>query len=397
MAITTKEEGVWGVNEVYNKINHGSIWEYDSNVRNLYSWGVNCTGSLGLNQAHGIKISSPTQIPGDWGEGSNFTGRGCEFIIRKGDGTLWVWGQNDKGQLGKRNLTKYSSPVQIYGGGTTWSSTGSSFYNANAAIKEDGTLWIMGDDANGQLGQENNIRYSSPTQIPGTSWKSIDGGDGWFLATRTDGTLWAWGQNTEGQLGHNNKTQYSSPVQIHGAGTTWKQFSGGIYNQCFATKTDGTLWSWGYNPIGGLGHNNKTKYSSPKQVGSDTTWSIVSQSYYQSVLATKTDGTLWGWGNNHFGNLGLNNRTNYSSPVQVPGTTWGTTINDLAGTDYGGFARKTDGTIWAWGVNDKGQLGQNEGPGSLPSGSYSSPVQIPGTWDVIHTLAGKSLIAYKNV
>ena len=388
MAITTKEEGVWGVNEVYNKINHGSIWEYDSNVRNLYSWGVNCTGSLGLNQAHGIKISSPTQIPGDWGEGSNFTGRGCEFIIRKGDGTLWVWGQNDKGQLGKRNLTKYSSPVQIYGGGTTWSSTGSSFYNANAAIKEDGTLWIMGDDANGQLGQENNIRYSSPTQIPGTSWKSIDGGDGWFLATRTDGTLWAWGENAQGQLGQNNKTQRSSPKQI--PGSTWDQVAA-ARDSAFARKTDGTLWSWGENPTGCLGQNNHTEYSSPRQIGSDTTWANLPKYGGGAAifLATKTDGTLWAMGGaGDHGMLGQNavgDSNSRSSPVQIPGTTWSTTIRPCMSSNVAGCIR-TDGTAWVWGGNS-GDFGGFLGLNDVVD--RSSPTQIPGTnWTELNLTPG---------
>ena len=155
------------------------------------------------------------------------------------------------------------------------------------------------------------------------------------------------------------------------------------------------MWSWGYNSYGGLGHNNQTSYSSPKQIPG-TNWAVVSQSYYAVAMATKTDGTLWGWGNNAPGQVGVNNRTRYSSPIQIPGTNWGTTINDLVGGEYGNFARKTDGTLWAWGSNNAGKLGQNEGPGGN-SGSYSSPVQIPGTWDGIDVLNGRSPIAYKNL
>ena len=117
-------------------------------------------------------------------------------------------------------------------------------------------------------------------------------------------------------MGQNNRTDYSSPKQI--PGTTWSLVATGDATS-FAIKTDGTLWSWGYND-GPLGHNNRTWYSSPKQIPG-TTWDSVGSSNYV-VGATKTDGTLWTWGTGASGRLGLNETTSYSSPKQVPGTTW---------------------------------------------------------------------------
>ena len=180
-------------------------------------------------------------------------------------------------------------------------------------------LWSWGTNTYGRLGQNNTTEYSSPVQVPGTTWSSISGAYH-TLATKTDGTLWSWGQNSNGQLGQNNQTTYSSPIQI--PGTTWSSVSANIRSVSFATKTDGTLWSWGYNNFGQLGQNNRTSYSSPIQIPG-TTWSLVSASTGgQHSLATKTDGTLWAWGRNQFGKLGQNNTTYYSSPVQIPGTTW---------------------------------------------------------------------------
>jgi len=98
----------------------------------------------------------------------------------------------------------------------------------------------------------------------------------------------------------------------------------------------------------------------------------MAKSSRDTVLATKTDGTLWSWGNNSQGQLGQNNNTNRSSPVQIPGTTWDTAKFN-GGSRYSGAAIKTDGTLWSWGQNDKGNLGQNS------QTYYSSPVQIPGT------------------
>ena len=189
--------------------------------------------------------------------------------------------------------------------------------------------------------------------------------------TRLDGTLWMAGINNQGQLGQNNVISYSSPIQI--PGTTWTENCGAT-TSAWGVKTDGTLWMWGYNSNGALGHNDRSQRSSPVQVGSGTDWaknrsSMVDAS--RGVCAIKTDGTLWSWGYNAKGSLGLNqaSATNISSPTQVPGTTWSTITKGNAS-----YATKTDGTLWSWGYNSSGQLGQNDRT------TCSSPVQIPGTW-----------------
>ena len=133
------------------------------------------------------------------------------------------------------------------------------------------------------------------------------------------------------------------------------------YAQAVAGTTGGydtnvlSLYSWGYNGGGELGVNNKTKYSSPVQVGTDTTWSKIGAGTEGSGMVIKNDGTLWTWGKSSYGALAQNNQTQYSSPKQVPGTTW----NEVAGQQQGMTAIKTDGTLWTWGQNSDGQLGQN--------------------------------------
>ena len=311
-----------------------------------------------------------------------------EFTFQP-NSTLLAWGSNVvsgvflKGQLGQNNVINYSSPVQIPG--TTWSFV-SSGSEHTLALKMDGTLWSWGYNFYGEMGQNNNITplsASSPVQIPGTTWRSISTGIQHSLAIKTDNTLWAWGNNQSSQLGLNNVSPASSPIQI--PGTTWNSASAG-YLHSFAIKTDGTLWAWGRNSYGELGQNNRAYYSSPVQIPG-TTWKYANGSGRDYTLATKTDGTLWAWGYNGNYLLGQGNTIDRSSPVQIPGTTW----NSIAGNNFSAaLSTKTDGTLWSWGVNGAGQLGQNN------TSPASSPIQIPGTtWSSIssgyqHSLATKT-------
>ena len=140
---------------------------------------------------------------------------------------------------------------------------------------------------------------------------------------QSNGSLWAWGRNTIGQLGDGTAVSKSSPVQI-GSLTTWTSVSGAGNASAYAIKSDGTLWSWGYNITGGLGHGDEVNRSSPTQVGSLTTWLSVAAGDGGSgatVLAVKTDGTLWGWGENDIGNLGDGTVVRKSSPIQIGSST----------------------------------------------------------------------------
>jgi alpha-tubulin suppressor-like RCC1 family protein len=342
-------------------------------INQLWSWGNNQSGMLGLNNIVGY--SSPIQIPGTGWSTLGHNTRLSTFVI-KDDNTLWAWGRNNEGQLGQNSINSpasngISSPTQIPG--TTWKEI-SSAENSVAAIKTDGTLWAWGDNNSGQLGQNApvNSDKSSPTQIPG-SWSKVRCISYAVIATKTNGTLWSWGQNHTGKLGQNSSAPLSSPTQI--PGTTWNNITSGYYAM-FATKTDGTLWSWGYgNSQGGLGLNDRIARSSPTQIPG-TNWSTVSASY-MGAGAIKTDGTLWTWGRNASGQLGLNTISSpafngVSSPTQVPGTTWSIHARGA----YYTMAIKTDGTLWGWGRGGNGQLGQNTDGNPA---NRSSPVQIPGT------------------
>ena len=365
------------------KQNDQLIYSFTTKPLTLWSWGENNYGKLGLNDI--IYRSSPTQVPGTNWDLPGDTQMGVSSALLKTDGTLWTWGQNQWGETGQNTQAPtwpgaghISSPAQL-GTETTWSMVTASEYST-FAVKTDGTAWAWGQNSNGILGLNVGVApspttdaKSSPTQIgTNTNWSTIFGNgtssQEAIFALKTDGTAWGWGANPWGNLAINNRTNYSSPVQIPG---TWSKFTatGGYFQ---GVKTDGTLWMAGYGGYGALGKNNLTHYSSPVQIPG--TWS--DSDTRDGSYGIKTDGTLWAWGYNNRGALGLNQPANLylSSPTQVgTDTTWSEIKANILGAT---MARKTDNTLWGWGGNASGSLGLNQ---AYTPTYYSSPVQIPGT------------------
>ncbi len=334
---------------------------------NLWSVGYGAYGQTGDN-TNDIQYSSPVQTityGQNWNQVSNKSLYDVAAI--KTDGTLWCWGYNYYGQLGDNTQVNRSSPVQTVAYGTNWRYV-SCGYAFSAGIKTDGTLWLWGFNGNGQLGDNTQTNRSSPVQTiaRGNNWKQVSCGIGTVMAVKTDGTLWGWGNGAYGNLGTNDTSVYSSPVQTVAYGTNWKQVSCSLYNSA-AIKTDGTLWTWGYNFYGVLGDNTQVDKSSPVQtITAGTNWKQVDVGQYV-INAIKTDGTLWVFGNNDYGQLGTNNTTNYSSPVQT--VAYGNNWKQVSTGQFLSAAIKTDGTLWTWGINNYGELGTND------LSWYSSPVQ----------------------
>jgi len=340
----------------------------------LWSCGYNSDGQLGDNTQ--TRKSSPVQTIT---RGTTWKQVACGYYSTaaiKTDGTLWTWGKNTNGVLGNNtsgSANNKSSPIQTISGGTNWKQV---FPNDRhvSAIKNDGTLWLWGDNTYGQLGDNTTAHKSSPVQTItfATDWKQAACGYYHTAAIKTDGTLWTWGLNGDGQLGDNKSgsaNNKSSPIQTITGGSNWKQVSAGGGHTA-AIKTDGTLWLWGRNNLGQLGDNTIASKSSPIQtITGGTTWKQVScgRGLNNYTAAIKTDGTLWLWGNNSFGQLGDNTIASKSSPIQTisGGSNW----KQVSSAFFHTVAIKTDGTLWGWGQNGNGQLGDN----SLVN--RSSPVQ----------------------
>ncbi len=337
---------------------------------NLLAWGtgfrpgVFATGNLG--DGFSITRSSPVHV-GALRTWLTPSAGYYSSMCTKTDGTLWTWGRNsgyNAGQLGLNDAVDRSSPVQV-GALTTWL-TPTMGYGHAMCIKTDGTLWIWGRNDEGELGLGDTVRRSSPVQLGGlTTWSQPASDGNITFCLKTDNTLWAWGANGVGYLGLNDTIARSSPVQVGGA--EWSKIASNRYG-AIAVKTAGTVWNWGSWPrIFGPPQDK----SSPVQLGSNSNWNTPAAGRY-SGFCTTTGGQLWALGgDNGFGVLGLNDTTTRTSPVQIGAlSTW---LNPAA-TVYGdadtACCTKTDGTLWAWGVNNLGQVGQND------TVDRSSPTQI---------------------
>jgi len=322
----------------------------------LWTWGLGSYGRLGTN-ALTDRSTPVTTFAG----GTNWKQVACgaaHTAAIKTDGTLWTWGAGSVGRLGTNDTTNRLTPVTTFAGGTNWKQVAGG--NAHtAAIKTDGTLWTWGSGSVGRLGTNDTTQRNTPvtTFAGGTNWKQVSAGGGHTSAIKTDGTLWTWGWGTSGQLGTNDTTNRLTPVTTFAGGTNWKQVSAGA-RHAVAIKTDGTLWTWGYNLEGALGNNDTTDRSTPVTTfAGGTDWKQVNSGLYH-IPAIKTDGTLWTWGYNNFGRLGTNDKTQRNTPVTTfaGGTNW----KQVNGGVYHTIAIKTDGTLWTWGQGTSGQLGTND-------------------------------------
>ncbi|HRG17495.1 MAG TPA: T9SS type A sorting domain-containing protein [Flavobacterium lutivivi] len=273
----------------------------------------------------------------------------------KSDGTLWNWGEGGFGQFGNNILFDNYEPTETTLSGQYL------FFNAGRintfVIKSDGTLWGTGGNFNGALGINSTDEYSGIfNQISATTnWRQVSASTTFTLATKTDNTLWGWGQNNSYQMGDGTCcNDRLAPGQI-GTATDWK-----LAIACTSTdvglalKTDGTLWGWGGNGSGLVGESNVSSRAFPTLLSPDTNWETLAVGAAHA-LALKTDGTLWAWGVGFNGQTGDNLSPLYfrSTPRQIGTDTW---IYIACGFQQS-FAIKSDGTLWAWGRNDAGQLG----------------------------------------
>ncbi len=312
------------------------------------AWGLNSSGQLGLGDLLSRKV--PTIIPSLSGVKQLSLGEKYALALME-DGTVKAWGYNIYGQLGLGDTTSRSTPTTIPGlNDVRQLSVGQ--YHAMALL-ENGTVKAWGYNNYGQLGMGDTVNRSTPTIIPGLSGvKQINSGYSHTLALMVDGTVKAWGYNNYGQLGLGDTTNRSTPTTVTSLPGGVRQLSGG-FSFSLALMEDGRISAWGYNNYGQLGLGDTTNRSTPTLISgmSNIRQLSAGQSY---SLALAEDGIVRAWGFNNVGQLGLGDKTNRTTPTTIANQSG---ISKLSAGFYHTLALMKDGTVKAWGYNFYGQLG----------------------------------------
>jgi len=315
----------------------------------VWSWGYGADGRLGTGNTANVLVPDTISIISNVVEISS--GHGHTLAL-KNDSSVWAWGKNNSGQLGDGTNTSRLTASQISGlSGITSIQAG---HDHSLAIRKDGLVFAWGANGSGQLGDSSVVSRNIPTQVKHIT-KAIQVAAGRYqsAALLDNGTVMAWGTDQYGQLGNASTSSNSNlPVHVNGLVHIVSVVSG---DQSFAAlRDDGTVWCWGYNNYGQLGDGSTTSRDIPVQV-SGLTDVIAIAGGLAHTLAIKRDGTVWAWGYNAYGQLGDSSYTNRLFPVKVKSITSIISITGKGSNNT--WAMQSDGSVWAFGSSNVGQLG----------------------------------------
>jgi len=342
------------------------------------SWGANGFGQLG----DGTTTSRSRYA--DIGAGNNVVqvaaGWGHSLEARS-DGTVWAWGRNDLGEVGDGTTTNRLAPVQVTGLTGVTQVAGGCVHSL--ALRSDGTVWAWGDNTLGELGR-GAVTGVEATAAPVSGLAGvtkISAGCGFSLALRSDGTVWAWGYNSAGELGNGSTANSTVPVKITGLSQVTAIAAG--WDSAVAIVAGGaSVWAWGGNDAGQLGDGTTASHSIPVRVTQLGTVHITGAAVglkYAAILSA--DGSVWAWGADNNGQLG-------NAPAATPPTrpvhtiAAGSGITQIAAGPDHMVALKSGGTVLAWGDNSFGELGNGT------TTSVTGPVQVTGLTGATQVAAG---------
>lgn len=307
------------------------------------------------------------------------------------NGTVFTWGQNVQGQVGNATFAKSSTlksfPSQALITDVVQISIGDE-ETTTLALKKDGTAWIWGYLSSAVNSKDKAYQSYEPVQIPNlTGLTQVSAGLGFGIALKSDGTVWSWGTGSQGQLGDgttpSGQIANYTPRQV--SGLAGMKLVRACKAHALAIKSDGTVWAWGDNNIGQLGQDTRQadRSTAVQVVGiSDATDLTCGPNFSAAV---RSDGTVFVWGNNinyQYGN-GTQADTPGYAPTQVPGLSG---VKQIAGAQSTLLALKTDGSVWAWGTNNRGQTGT--GKATTSDSNVKVPTQVSGLSGITHVARG---------
>ncbi len=411
--------GLTGISAISAGGNHSLALKSDGTV---WSWGLNNNGRLGDGTT--TQRTSPVQVSG-LSDVIAVVGGQLHSMVLKDDGSVWMWGSNGVSQLGDGTSTDRWTPVQTSGlSGIRAISAG---YRLSSAVKSDGTLWVWGANSYGSVGNGTLVEVATPQAIDGIAdaWQ-VGAGSNHGLVVREDGSIWTWGRTENRYLGDGRELWRTHPAEVSGlsqlAGVSIKATHGAAVkndgtvvswgrneygqlgdgtmilrpqtvnvsgtgaiavsvssNHTLILKSNGTVWAVGYNSNGRLGDGTTTTRTTPVQSGTFSDYVAISAGSTHSI-ALRSSGTAYGWGRNNDGQVGDGTTSSRSTPVVISGL--GGNVQEIASGYSHNLARKSDGTVWVWGLNANRQLGDGT------TTNRPTPQQVSGLSHVVDVGAG---------
>lgn len=311
----------------------------------------------------------------------------CHSLLLMDDGTVRAWGSNNPGFFYPGTINNSNWLVAIDGLNNCTSVSAGSGYSL--ALKDDGTVWAWGNNYHGTLGDGSYDNHLTPARVKNLDdITDVSSRGSHCLALEDDGTVWAWGLNNNGQLGDGTQNAgkplgKNIPVRVN-ISNVKAIATGGIFSA--ALKDDGTVWAWGSNKFGVLGYEENRSSTIPVQIPGLSNITKITGGLGH-MLALKDDGTVWAWGDNDHCRLGnetaseFNGFTGVWTPVKVGGLS---NIVDISAGNVHSMALDSDGTVYCWGQNSDGQIGE----GSEVSYEHYVPITVNGLKDIRNISCG---------
>ncbi len=331
-------------------------------VATVYTWG-NSAGDSPV-----VVSGAPLHVKEV--QASNYAG----FLLDS-EGNVWQWTNRPTPAIEK---VKGPSDVVSVGEGDRF----------GAAVTSAGKLWVWGDNIAGDLclGIAKSKNGIAPKLVPGVNNAvAVSGGGGHLLILLSTGRMKACGENTLGELGNDTFTSSDVPVNVIGVNHVTAISSGS--DTSMALESDGNVYNWGDNNFGQLGNGTTTNSDMPVQVPLEASATEIfaggSLSTNGQEIALLSDGSVWAWGNDAWGQLGNGITESFSAtPVEATALPAGHTWTYVASGGQSSFALDSNGEVWAWGDDSLGELGDGN-----DTGYVVTPEQVASGYSQISAVA----------